>query len=279
MHPVFTYIKQQLCPVYEPREADAMARIILTEWFGVSTTALFTDKDNYFTPAQNAEVENILTRLLNHEPLQYIIGKVQFMDCTLKVTPDVLIPRPETAELIQWIISECTNKRLHLLDIGTGSGCIPIAIGHSQPQLQIEAWDISEAALQVASENADSNHVQIRFKQVDILSKHLPDTQYDIIVSNPPYITEAEKVDMEANVLDWEPHLALFAPHDDALIFYRHIAQYALDKLNAGGLLFFECNRVYALPVVQYLEQNGFTDVEVRKDLSGNDRMIKAIRP
>lgn len=279
MHPNYHYIIDTLRPLYDEQEAEAIAKELLTECFGLTTVSLYTDKDNNFTNEQQCLLTNILDRLLRHEPLQYILGETNFCGIRLRVTPDVLIPRPETAELVEWMIESQSGSSVRILDIGTGSGCIPIVLSKACPQAMIHAWDISPQAIALAEENAARHHCAIRFRLVDALSPTLPDESFDMIVSNPPYITQAEKDEMLPNVLDWEPHLALFAPKDDVLVFYRHIADYALRSLSQGGFLFFECNQYHASSIAQLLEQKGFSEVTLRKDLSGQDRMIKARRP
>ena len=173
------------------------------------------------------------------------------------------------------------NKRdgAHVLDVGTGSGCIPVSLALMMGSPVVSAWDISEEALSVASENARINNADVAFSRVDVLGTDIPDIRVDILVSNPPYITESEKKDMERNVLEWEPDLALFVPDDDPLRFYRRIAELGLDILNDGGLIYFEINRAYGSETVDMLASMGYKDIELRKDLSGNDRMIKALRP
>lgn len=260
-------------------EAGAMAKQILTEGFALSAVSLYTGKDNDFTEAQLQQLHNILTRLIKQEPLQYILGKTSFMGFEMQVTPDVLIPRPETAELVEWVAASIEHPHPILLDIGTGSGCIAIALARLLSGADVHAWDISEAALSVARSNARQAGADIHFEQIDILSAPPCQLQYDALISNPPYITEAEKAEMQSNVLDWEPHIALFTPQNDPLCFYHHIGLYGLEALYSGGLLFFETNRLYAHAIANYLTDLGYEHVSVKKDMFGNDRMIKAQRP
>lgn len=199
---------------------------------------------------------------------------------TFEVAPGALIPRPETAELIDWIISDYTDKAgVRILDVGTGSGCIPIVLGKKLKQSKITSWDVSEKALDIARRNKLLNQVDITLAQVDIFDTALPDIHVDVLVSNPPYITEKERSGMERNVLDWEPELALFVPDSDPLLFYRRIAEVGCDILVSGGTLYYEINRAYGKETVQLLEEMGYQSVELRKDMFGNDRMIKAFRP
>ena len=232
-----------------------------------------------FSSEKLSEVNDILARLKSYEPLQYIIGETWFCGYRFKVTPAVLIPRPETAELIDWIVTDNKRDGAHILDIGTGSGCIPVSLALMMDSPVVSAWDISEEALSVASENARINKADVAFSRVDVLGTDIPNIKVDILVSNPPYITESEKKDMERNVLEWEPNLALFVPDDDPLRFYRRIAELGLDILNDGGLIYFEINRAYGSETIEMLASMGYKNIELRKDLSGNDRMIKALKP
>lgn len=256
-----------------------MAKYILTEKYQLSALDLYAGKDMNFSSEKLSEVNDILARLKSYEPLQYIIGETWFCCYRFKVTPAVLIPRPETAELIDWIVTDNKREDAHVLDVGTGSGCIPVSLALMMDSPVVSAWDISEEALSVASENARINNADVAFSRVDVLGTDIPDIKVDILVSNPPYITESEKKDMEKNVLEWEPDLALFVPDDDPLRFYRRIAELGLDILNDGGLIYFEINRAYGSETVEMLASMGYKNIELRKDLSGNDRMIKALKP
>ena len=279
MHPIYTYIRQELSGYYPDAEAAALAKYILTEKFQLSALDLYAGKDMNFSSENLSEVNDILMRLKSYEPLQYIMGETWFCGFRFKVTPSVLIPRPETSELIDWIVDDNKREEISVLDLGTGSGCIPISLSLMMNSPVVSAWDISEQALSVASENARMNNVDIAFSRVDVLSTDIPDIKTDIIVSNPPYITDSEKTDMERNVLEWEPGLALFVPDDDPLRFYRRIAEIGIDILNCEGLIYFEINRAYGKETVEMLSSMGYRNIELRKDLSGNDRMIKAVRP
>ena len=222
---------------------------------------------------------DIVHRLQNHEPVQYIIGKETFMGLVFEVDGNVLIPRPETQELVNWILEDHrSDEGCKILDIGTGSGCIPVSLAHFMSGAEVEAWDISDGALDVARRNANQNEVKVLFRKQNVFEALPSESFYDVIVSNPPYITEKEKVDMEANVLDWEPSIALFVPDTDPLLFYRKIAELGLDMLVAGGALYFEINRAYGEMMRTMLEDMGYNNVELRKDMFGNDRMIKAIK-
>lgn len=282
MHPIYTYIKQVLHPYYQETEAGALAKWILTEVFHFSTFDLYAGKDMNFSENDRDRLEDILNRLRDYEPLQYVLGKAEFGGLSFEVTPDVLIPRPETLELVEWITADCQGTEgVRILDIGTGSGCIPVTLYKRLEAYrpQVASWDISEKALEVAGRNAVANGAVVTFCCQDVLSESLPETEVDVLVSNPPYIAEKEKASMERNVLDWEPGLALFVPDDDPLLFYRKIAETGLRILSPGGRLYYEINRAYGKETVALLERLGYTEVELRKDLSGNDRMVKAVRP
>jgi len=282
MHPIYTYIKQVLHPYYQETEAGALAKWILTEVFHFSTFDLYAGKDMNFSENDRDRLEDILNRLRDYEPLQYVLVKAEFGGLSFEVTPDVLIPRPETLELVEWITADCQGTEgVRILDIGTGSGCIPVTLYKRLEAYrpQVASWDISEKALEVAGRNAVVNGAVVTFCCQDVLSESLPETEVDVLVSNPPYIAEKEKASMERNVLDWEPGLALFVPDDDPLLFYRRIAEAGLRILSPGGRLYYEINRAYGKETVALLERLGYTEVELRKDLSGNDRMVKAVRP
>jgi release factor glutamine methyltransferase len=271
------YIFSQLSGIYPKSEINYLIRIILHEVCGLSTTDIALRKFNDLSDTQLANIIEITSRLRNHEPIQYILGKAEFYDILLHVNPSVLIPRPETEELIDWILSEKKSFR-HILDIGTGSGCIAIALAKNISKSEIDAWDISPEALEMAKANAKNNNVRINFSRVDVLHDEIEYKTYDLIVSNPPYVAESEKQAMDSNVLDFEPHLALFVPDSDPLLFYRKIADIAIKLLISGGELFFEINRAKGSDIVSLLTQKGFADVQLRKDLSGNERMIKAVK-
>ena len=280
MHPIYTHIVRSLSSLYPEAEAKALAKGILIEMFQFSALDLYAGKDRDFSEKEHEKLEDILARLRRFEPFQYITGETSFLGLPLYVTEGVLIPRPETAELIEWIVSEHRNRKgLRVLDIGTGSGCIAVALAKFLPQAEVEAWDISDTALHLTRRNAERNGVKVKCTRVDVLTQIAPAGCADICVSNPPYICEREKADMERNVLDWEPEQALFVPDTDPLRFYRAIAEEAGKRLSPDGVLYYEINQAYGRETVALLESMGYHDVELRKDLSGNDRMIKAKRP
>ena len=233
----------------------------------------------------------ILAQLQQEKPIQYITGEAWFYGLKFEVNENTLIPRPETEELVEWILnSSITHHKspITILDIGTGTGCIPIALKANLPQANVSAIDVSEKALKVAKRNAELNKVEINFIQANILEaedlSQLPTSNfhhpssYNIIVSNPPYVRNLEKQEIKKNVLDYEPHLALFVEDTDALLFYRKIAQLALKNLTPNGILFFEINQYLGNETVELLQNLGFKNIELKKDIYGNDRMVKSTR-
>ena len=279
MHPLVRHIREALHGSYTDAEALSLAKMLLVEVFGFSTLELYGGKDRGFSEKEQEVLSDIVCRLQNHEPIQYIIGRETFMGLVFEVNENVLIPRPETQELVNWILEDRrADEGCKILDIGTGSGCIPISLAHFMSGAELEAWDISDGALDVARRNASQNEVKVLFRKQNVLEAVPSSSCYDVIVSNPPYITEQEKVDMEANVLDWEPSIALFVPDTDPLLFYRKIAELGLEMLVADGALYFEINRAYGEMMKTMLEDMGYNNVELRKDMFGNDRMIKAIK-
>ena len=271
------HIKENLGSYYPAGEVAAFTCIIATEILGIPQMTFFLKENVELTHEQEATLEDAIKRLQKYEPIQYIQGYSDFCGLRFKVTPATLIPRPETSELVEWVASEATGNE-RILDIGTGSGCIAVSLANKMPQSKVTAWDISNEALAVATENSRSNGTEVLFEQVDILSYRPEENLFDIIVSNPPYIKENEKSAMHANVLDWEPHTALFVPDSDPLLFYRTIAIKGLQILKPGGRLYFEINRAHGSETMEMLAGLGYTGIELRKDFAENDRMIKATR-
>ena len=267
-----------LTAVYDEREAQAVARMVLEVHFGLTMAEVLCGQ-----MPDERELRQIQQRLLAGEPVQYVIGEAEFGGRRFCVAPGVLIPRPETYELCQWVSNrgerreERGEKVERILDIGTGSGCIACTLAAELPEAEVTAWDISEDALAIARENAKRTHVHVSFEQVDVLHSP-PISRYDLIVSNPPYICQQEAEAMERHVLDHEPHLALFVPDDDPLLFYRAIAQYGSHALTPGGSLFFEINPLYANELETLLSTMSYHDIEIRNDQFGKPRMIKATR-
>jgi len=256
-------------------EASALAMMLLEETTRLTRTQILTGSANSL-PVSADEIMQMARRIASGTPIQYVLGYADFCGLRLKVTPSVLIPRPETAELVQWTIDSAPSSP-RILDIGTGSGCIALALANALPGAQADALDISAEALEVARQNAAGNHLDIHFIQADILNCSLPRAAYDIIISNPPYICESEAAEMQECVLAHEPHKALFVPDTTPLLFYQAIATRALDALRPGGFLFFEINRQYGSEMESLLHSLGFQNIELRKDQFDNPRMIKAI--
>jgi release factor glutamine methyltransferase len=280
MHPVVNEIRDALRGIYPDSEALALAKMLLVEVFGFTTLELYGGKDKEISGKRRSVLDEMIRRLKKNEPIQYIIGIETFCGFPFEVNSHVLIPRPETQELVYWIAGDCRGKLSpRILDVGTGSGCIAVSLAKLVDGATVEAWDVSEEALGVAARNAEKNGADVSFRQQDVLKAVPGDVRYEVIVSNPPYIAEQEKSGMDANVLEWEPSLALFVSDDDPLVFYRTIALLAKDMLVEDGLLYFEINQAYGQETMQMLEKLGYTSVELRKDGWGNDRMIKAKRP
>lgn len=273
----FTQLKQGLSGIYDAQETAAISMMVLTEVIDTSNAAIKAFGDRHLTFAQQNKLDNILAQLQTGKPLQYALGYAEFFGLKFLVSPATLIPRPETEELVQWVLNSAANKASSILDIGTGSGCIAISLKKNLPGAKVSAIDVSVDALNTAKENAALNKVDVDFIKADIL-RYPASGSYSIIVSNPPYVTLEDKKLMHRNVTDFEPHTALFVPEDDPLIFYRAIADFALTSLQPNGLLFFEINESLGKETAQLLIDLGFKDVEVRKDLSGRDRMVKATK-
>ena len=278
MNRITTYIRQSLQDIYPPEEVKALSMLICCDMLGLDALDIYMGKDIILSECKQRELENIIFRLQKNEPIQYIRGFAEFSGRNFKVASGVLIPRPETAELVELIVKENPNAR-HLLDIGTGSGCIAISLDKKLPDVDVEAWDISEEALAIARKNNEELDAQVTFRRQDVFSADgIQGTSYDIIVSNPPYVTETEKTEMEANVLDWEPELALFVPDEDPLCFYRRIAELGRELLRPGGKLYFEINQAYGQDMIRMIEMNQYRDVRVIKDIFGKDRIVTANR-
>jgi release factor glutamine methyltransferase len=274
-----------LSTIYEPEEARSLSWLSISYVCKLERAKYLSIKQEEINSDDSKQLFKIHEQLIQGKPLQYILGETEFYDLTFKVNPNVLIPRPETEELVDWalITSRIINGEtevLKILDIGTGSGCIPISIKKYIPLADITAIDISEAALNTARQNADLNQTEINFIQDDILNPsnlELINTKYDLILSNPPYVTESEKEHMLDNVLKHEPHKALFVPTNDPLVFYRAIAEFALVHLKINGFLFLELNEKFGQETLNLLKEKGFKEIELRQDMGGKDRMIKAV--
>ena len=272
---------QSLTPLYDAGEAQAIVRTVLDVEYGMTLTDIICGKVNELSSDEERNLEEIIARLQNGEPVQYVLGEADFAGRTFHVEPGVLIPRPETAELCQWIEEEVSSLEAddtkQILDICTGSGCIAITLGLTIPNSEVTGWDISEDALRIAQGNVEmlkAGNVRIEYQNALMLPKTAETA--DIIVSNPPYICEKEKADMEKNVLEHEPSIALFVPDEDPLKFYRAIAEYASSALKSEGALYFEINPIYEKETREMLEGLGFKDIETKEDAFGKKRMMKA---
>ena len=278
MKQLINYITSELRGFFPEEELHEIAYWIVEESTGMTRTEILFGCKDTKKIVNEQEIQHILQKLRAHEPIQYVFGHTQWMGLDLSVTPATLIPRPETAELVEWILQLADKTQpLKVLDIGTGSGCIALALKKHAPIWSVTGLDISPEALEVAQQNALSNHLEVNWLQADILSpiahNQLPIA--NIIVSNPPYICDSEKQDMQARVLDYEPHSALFVPDDDPLLFYRQIAQLFSQKGEAEkGLLFFEINEAYGNEVCAMLRVMGYTDVQLKNDMYGKPRMV-----
>ncbi len=268
-------LRNSLRPIYGNGETEAIIRILFHYLKGWNTVDMMIHESEPLSPFVKSEVDNILERLLKHEPIQYITGEARFHGMELKVTPDVLIPRPETDELVDIILADNENREdLRVLDVATGSGCIAIALSRNLKFPHVTALEISRKALDIAEENAKVLKAKIDFVHADIFSWH-PNSIFDIIVSNPPYIEESEKAEMEPNVLDYEPHSALFVPDDDPIKFYKCITDIACEALSKDGWLYFEINPRSAQAIGNYLSSKGFSNIEILRDSFGKQRFIK----
>ena len=272
---------QSLTPLYDAGEAQAIVRTVLDVEYEMTLTDIICGKVNELSSDEERNLEEIITRLQNGEPVQYVLGEADFAGRTFHVEPGVLIPRPETAELCQWIEEDVSSleadERKQILDICTGSGCIAITLGLNIPNSEVTGWDISEDALRIAQGNVEmlkARNVRIEYQDALMLPKAAETA--DIIVSNPPYICEKEKADMEKNVLEHEPSIALFVPDEEPLKFYRAIAEYASSALKPEGALYFEINPIYEKETREMLEELGFKDIETQEDAFGKKRMMKA---
>lgn len=260
-----------ITPHYEPTEARAIAFRCLDLGWNMSSMDIILKKEVDLPDDWGLR----LRRLSDGEPLQYVMGKTYFRNHLFQLNSDTLIPRPETEELVELVLSHATDTA-SILDVGTGSGCIPISLKLERPSLSVEAWDISEGALTMARQNATALKAEVKFKQQDIFDWPSTEGNWNMIVSNPPYVTEEEKKEMANHVLDYEPHLALFVPNDDALKYYAALADFALERLRQGGYLCLEINQYFGTQTVELLFSKGFQEVKLIKDFKGNDRMIVA---
>lgn len=293
----YNQLWKRLNAIYNEREAQAIVRTVLDALFGMSLTDICLGKVTQLSADDTTRLEKIMQRLEKSEPVQYVLGSEWFAGRLFDVAPGVLIPRPETEDLVKWACDEAKEKEDNskeergkeekedskkeevphpsILDIGTGSGCIAITVALALPQARVTAWDISTDALAIAAGNAHRLGASVRFEHQNALSAPDDEERWDVIVSNPPYICDRERADMSDNVLSYEPKLALFVPDSDPLLFYRAIVRYASKALKPGGRLLFETNTAYAHEVAQAMADEGFTAIEVRNDCFGKPRMVK----
>lgn len=280
MQAVIQYIEKELESLYPKTEIEGFTRICIEHVFGYNFTQFILHKNEKIGRIQKVKIEAIIQRLKKYEPIQYILGETEFYGLKLKVNPAVLIPRPETEELVQWILQSELKIDSQIIDIGTGSGCIALALKKEISEAKVTAVDFSREALETASENASDNNLNVVFVEADILKWEQQNWEmFDVIISNPPYIRELEKEKMLPNVLKYEPNSALFVPDSDSLIFYRRIAEFALKQLKSNGFLFFEINENLGLEMKELLEKKGFKNITIKKDLHGKDRMLRCWKP
>ena len=271
-----TIFINQVAPFFDETEAESFFYIILENWHHLKRINLALQPDLEMSNIDLQKWNDIVIELKTQKPIQYILGETFFYDLRFKVDENTLIPRPETEELVALILASNkeTNKKIKVLDIGTGSGCIAISLAKNLPNAQVFALDVSEKAIEIAQKNAKYNDVSIAFLHQNILETDDLNQQFDIIVSNPPYVRNLEKSEINKNVLDYEPHLALFVEDNDALLFYKKIAQLAKKNLNQNGQLFFEINQYLAKETVELIKDLGFKNIKLHQDIYGNDRMI-----
>ncbi len=271
--------QQELSGLYPKEEIDNFFYLVLEHHLNLERFVLALQPDLNLTKEEEQPLFDCLVRLKKEEPVQYVLGDTFFYGMRLKVNPSVLIPRPETEELVNWIVEDLTNLSppLEILDIGTGSGCIAIALARSLPEARLYAIDNSEEALKIARENAEMNQVNVQFREADIRKLDELGLRFNVIVSNPPYVRNSEKSRMKANVLKYEPHQALFVHDDDPLFYFKHITRLATINLKPGGAVYLEVNQYLSRETTRLLEDQKFSEIEPRKDFLGNDRMIKAV--
>ncbi|MBR4898240.1 MAG: peptide chain release factor N(5)-glutamine methyltransferase [Prevotella sp.] len=270
---------RELVGNYDEREARAVVMWLLDVAFGLTSTEVLCGALDHLSHEQCLQLRRMMDRLRDGEPVQYVVGMADFGPHQFVVGPGVLIPRPETYKLCQWVVADSATATAEadVLDIGTGSGCIAITLALALPQACVTAWDVSPAALEIARNNAKINDSIISYELCDALCPPSDEARWDIIVSNPPYVCESERKDMESRVLDHEPSLALFVPDNDPLRYYRAIGSYAFKALKPGGRLFFELNAAYAADTRSMLKTIGYGCVELRDDQFGRPRFLKAM--
>ena len=272
--------RSELFSIYPVREIEQFIALVFDDVMHFSKIEIFMNGDTLVSTVHLALFETVLEGLKEQQPIQYLLGQTVFYGLPMRVNPDVLIPRPETEELVHWILKDELKKYPRVIDLGTGSGCIALALKDQLEEAKVYGVDNSVAALNIAMENARRNELEVEFFHFDILSKEsLEFMNFDLMVSNPPYVTQQDRRFMSPNVLDNEPHSALFVYHDDPLIFYRKIVDLAEGHLNRSGKLYFEINEAFGNEILQFLKDRGFVHVEMKKDFNGRDRMIRGTKP
>lgn len=272
------HIKSELKNLYPDNETTSLSYIILEELLNTNKTKIISNKEKEISSDTFQNINHIISQLKLFKPIQYILGKAEFYNLHFYLSESVLIPRPETEELVDWIVKENPRFVKKILDIGTGSGCISISLAKNLPAATVSACDISDDALAITRKNSKLNHVNLQIFKLNILDINQSlNEKFDIIVSNPPYVTEKEKSLMHPNVLNYEPQLALFVSDENPLIFYRSIINFSLKHLNPGGKIYFEINENYGKEMAMLLEELNFQDICLKKDINGKDRMIRAI--
>ncbi len=274
-------IQDRLSGLYSRQELESLIRIVFRHFFGFSPIEIHLHTNDEISENIASQLQRVIGELEKHCPIQYILGETEFYGLHFQITPDVLIPRPETEELVDWIVREYSGLTPTIFDIGTGSGCIAVSLAKHLSGSKVWAMDVSEPALIIAQTNAKGNHVDIHTIHGDILNDQLPfhEDYFDVIVSNPPYVLSSQKQKMHSNVLQYEPHLALFPSGDDPLIFYRHIATLGRKYLNRGGKIFFEINELYPQEIKEILNAAGYEHVTLHKDIHDKWRMICGQNP
>lgn len=276
MQNAINHIRFELSAYYTENELQSVVRLLISNITGFSFTEILVNKNTIFSAYQRDLLNFYLEKLKTGMPVQYVLGETEFCGLIFRVDQSVLIPRPETEELVEWVVRESAVDSV-ILDIGTGSGCIAIALKYFMTQADVHACDVLLESLNTARKNAEMNKTRVDFFYMDVLDENNTDCRYDVIVSNPPYIPYAEQTEISDHVKNFEPEGALFVPDDDPLVFYRKIAEFAKCHLHAGGKLFFEVHRDFGVACISMLHEMNFQQLEMRKDIAGNDRMIRAV--
>ncbi len=278
-HNAYLLIQEAVTPLYGEQEASSIAKLFLEDTLNISRYEIFLYPNHHVDQLGQSRIAEGVKKLIQGMPIQQVIGKTEFVGLPFVVTPDVLIPRPETEELLWWIVSDLQGEEVRILDIGTGSGCLAVTLSKMLSKATVFATDISLNALSVAEQNAEQNRATVHFLHDNVLNPgvELRKLNCEVIVSNPPYITEKEKEQMHSNVLDHEPHLALFVPNDDPLKFYKAICSYALASTLPKTTVYLEINESFGTETAELFQKNGFT-TEIRKDINGKERMVKAVK-